>query len=747
MNHINHSFIWKLLLIVGFASGCIGDVDLAPQPPTLFPVESPTRKARQTLEGTKPAGTGVLNHGQVIVSHDEGEAWSYTLDLQPGENQVDLTSQKENGKESTEHTQALIVFEPDFPAQPSLDQVVSPTNQAGQQIGGTKPAQTSLELNGSEIVALDAETTWTHQLQLDEGEKVYDFSLVAIDASDKRSEPVDFEIELDQTPPAIVSKYPQGSDIPANALIFIAMDGPLAIAVDTVDPDIVVVKDSTDTKLSGVVIYNPLSYGLTTAVGLEADSSYTVSLDPTRFTDEAGNQAAVQPDWTWQFSTGPADDNTTPAVPVVELPTTVDPDSKHTTAREAALTGTKDSMTSVSINGLEVVTLNDSTAWAYTWALGVGENNLNVTARSVAGLESPPAMVQIFRDAVRPNPPTLDPAPPASVNDPLLVLLGTRQADTSVLYNGVVVVPRGPETNWVYNADLVPGVNEIELSARSADGMLSEPLLLVVDFVQEYEGPVEAGFKLMISLSLRDLARVDPIRTTFDTGSNHYSIDAWVEGPLEPGEVCQFDPIKKERQNIRYVGTITHYIGSKSGHTNPFWDPDYRAPNYLAALVTSGMFEHLGIGPEADRRDDNTGFQGGDLTDATGKIKLTTDDLGDVDGVTAATISSGAQVIEWLPLDRNLQRIQQGEYLIYILIGLDRDPNWVTSNDFETCWGDPVDNGRGQHRIVRRMGLGSVPYSVTIGQASEMAAPDQEHGVDQLRYITSEGVTLRWMKP
>ena len=729
-----------VLLLLALAAGCLGDVDLAPAPPTLFPVESPTRKARQTLEGTKPAGTAVLNHGEIIVEHGEAETWSYTLDLQPGENQIDLASQKGNGKESQEHVQATIVFEPDFPAQPTLDEIATPTNQTSQQIGGTKPAQTSLELNGAEIVELDAETTWTHQLQLDAGEKVYDFSLVAEDSRGKSSEPVDFQVELDQTPPVIVSRYPEGGGIPTNALIFVAMDGPLAIAVDAVNPDILVVKDSTDTKLTGVVLYNPLSYGLTAAVQLTANSSYTVTLDPALFTDEAGNQAGPRPAWTWQFQTGASPDNNAPAVPTLE------PVASPTTAREVALSGSKEAWTSISVNGLEVVAPNDSTTWTYAWQLAVGENNLNITAKSIAGLESPPAQVQIIREAVRPNPPTVDPAPPASVGDSLLVLQGTRDADTSVLYNGVVVVPRAPGTEWVYNADLVPGVNEIELAARSVDGVLSEPVRLLVDFVQEYGGPVEAGFKLVISLSLRDLSRVDPVRTTFDTGANHYSIDAWVEGPLEPGETCRFDPVKKERQDIRYVATITHYIGGKAGHDNPFWDPDYRAPNYLAALVTSGMFEHLGIGPDADRRDDATGFQGGDLTDATGRIKLTTGDLEEIDGITQATITAGAQVIEWLPLDRNLQRIQQGEYLINLLISLDRDPTWVVANDFETCWGDPADSGRGQHRIVRRMGLGEVPYTVTVGQASEMGAPDQEHGADQLRYITPEGVTFRWMK-
>jgi hypothetical protein len=267
-----------------------------------------------------------------------------------------------------------------------------------------------------------------------------------------------------------------------------------------------------------------------------------------------------------------------------------------------------------------------------------------------------------------------------------------------------------------------------------------------VDFTQQYEGPVEAGFKLMISFAFRDLSQVSPVRSTFDTGANHYSIDAWIEGPLEPGETCVFDQASKERQNIRYLATLVHYIGSKAGHNNPFWDADYRAPNYLAALVTGGVFDYLGLGPASDRRDDTTGFQSGDLVDGTGKIKLTIADLENIDGITEPTVSAGPYTIEWVPLDPQLQRIQQGEYLIYILLGLDRDPGWVANNDLETCWGDESFSDVGQHRIVRRMSLGAVPYSVTVGQTGELAAPDVEQGADQLRYLTGQGITFRWFK-
>ena len=179
---------------------------------------------------------------------------------------------------------------------------------------------------------------------------------------------------------------------------------------------------------------------------------------------------------------------------------------------------------------------------------------------------------------------------------------------------------------------------------------------------------------------------------------------------------------------------------------NPFLDEDYRAPDYLAALITGGVFVAAGFEPGADRRDDSTGQQGGDIVNAFGDVRISTSDLSLIDGVTAATRNHGVHVIEWLPLDRDLQRIQQGEYLVNVVINLDRDPVWPQTNDLETCWGDPADVSRGAHRIVRRVGLGATPFELTMGQSSELAGSDQEAGADQLRYVKPQGVTIRWVQ-
>ena len=53
-----------------FLVACIGDVELAPPAPTLYPVESPTSIPRQEIGGTKQAGTAVLNHGELIAPRE-----------------------------------------------------------------------------------------------------------------------------------------------------------------------------------------------------------------------------------------------------------------------------------------------------------------------------------------------------------------------------------------------------------------------------------------------------------------------------------------------------------------------------------------------------------------------------------------------------------------------------------------------------------------------------------------------------
>ena len=167
-----------------------------------------------------------------------------------------------------------------------------------------------------------------------------------------------------------------------------------------------------------------------------------------------------------------------------------------------------------------------------------------------------------------------------------------------MLLDGLPIACRDVDPTWAFAAPLSPGVNELRLTSKNDQGIESDPILHTVRYAQAYDGPVPSDFVLRVEFNLRDLNQIPEIRQEFVTGSNNYGIDAWVEGPLELGETCQMQD--GQRQNIRYVATIQHYIGTKAQHKVPFADEDYRGADYLAGLISGGVFSFLG--PEPGRR-------------------------------------------------------------------------------------------------------------------------------------------------
>ncbi|MBA7549401.1 hypothetical protein ES705_41882 [subsurface metagenome] len=75
-------------------------------------------------------------------------------------------------------------------------------------------------------------------------------------------------------------------------------------------------------------------------------------------------------------------DISTPTIPgldTITSPTNISPQ---------ILSGTKETNTSIWINGVEVVPLNSSTDWSYSYNLSEGANNISITSRDAAGNES-----------------------------------------------------------------------------------------------------------------------------------------------------------------------------------------------------------------------------------------------------------------------------------------------------------------------------------------------------------------------
>jgi hypothetical protein len=746
------------LLALAAATSCIGDADLPPAAPTLYPVVSPTTIPHQEIGGTKEAGTAVLNHGDEIVPADGSESWRADLPLVVGDNPLSLRARSRRGKQSRATT-ATIRYEPPCPPSPTLSALVSPTSSATQTLSGTKPPATAvvlttLDANGSpvgsiEVQALGDELTWQHALVLTGGDGRRAYALSSRDAAGRQSEPVLFNILLDTARPAAVDRYPASgaTGVPLDAAIEVALDEELALDASALPATVLTLhNDTAGVAVAATLTYNALAHSLTLRPAtLPAGNDFTATLAAADVADLAGNALAANA--TWSFATGSGSGAPAPTAPAITSGATT-----PTTASSAPLVGTKPANSSVWINDLEVAPLGAGVAWSTAWALNVGGNELSVVAKGPNGAASAPLVATIIRTVITPEPPVLSPAPPATSTSASVVLSGTKEADTAVLLFRDVAVCRTTDTSWGFVAPLVPGVNELLLRTRNAALVESDPVVVRVEYAQPYAGPVPPGFSLYVGLQLRDLSRVLPVSGSFDTGANHYSIDAWLEGPLDAGESCAYDSGAFERRSTKLAATLTHYRGTKAGHENPFSDADYRAADYLAALISAGALAGVGLGPGMDRRD-GAGHQSTavsnaltlaavDAIDATcGGVPALT-----LDGCTGATRVAGLEELLFEPIDPDGQRLRQGDYLLHVAIGLDRDPGWVGANDFETCWGDAAFTAEGGHRIVQRLSLGSTPYTVRADQIVELSGPDGEPAaVDgRLRYLAEDGVIVSW---
>jgi parallel beta-helix repeat protein len=81
------------------------------------------------------------------------------------------------------------------PAQPTLGAVTSPTNISSQTLSGTKETNTSIWINGVEVVPIDSSVTWSHTYNLSEGTN--NISITSRDAAGNESTALTTNIEYD----------------------------------------------------------------------------------------------------------------------------------------------------------------------------------------------------------------------------------------------------------------------------------------------------------------------------------------------------------------------------------------------------------------------------------------------------------------------------------------------------------------------------------------------------------------------
>lgn len=166
------------------------------------------------------------------------------------------------------------------PAQPTLDTVLSPTNVSPQTLSGNKESNTSIWINGVEVISANSGTTWSYDFELTEGE---------------------------------------------NSILIVSKD----------------------------------------TVGNKSNEIYaTIILD-----------------------------TIAPAIPNLEAV------NSPTNISSQILSGTKEANSSILINDTEVLSINSSTDWSYSYNLSEGTNNISVTSRDATGNESSAVLTIIEYDS------------------------------------------------------------------------------------------------------------------------------------------------------------------------------------------------------------------------------------------------------------------------------------------------------------------------------------------------------------
>jgi RHS repeat-associated protein len=272
------------------------------------------------------------------------------------------------------------------PPVPSLVAVASPIAAATQTLTGTKAADTGIMLNGVEVVAIDAQTSWTAEFTLQEGPNP--ISLTAFNADGLLSETVTAQIVRDTEAPSLISSTPFNGALlntPINTIDLVLHDESTAIDLAQSMAS-ASVTNSNNATISGAWTsqFNRLSFTADTAF---ADETYTVSL--TAIDTPLANSASVSMSFT--IDTGAPQPVTLAAV------------TSPTRTTPQLLSGTKEAGTAIVINGVQVVAPDNNTSWQYSLDLQEGANNLAIVAQDGAGNNSTPITASITLDTNGPK--------------------------------------------------------------------------------------------------------------------------------------------------------------------------------------------------------------------------------------------------------------------------------------------------------------------------------------------------------
>jgi len=385
---------------------------IAPAIPNLEAVSSPTNISSQILSGTKEDNSSILINDTEVVSINSSTDWSHPYNLSEGINNISVTSRDAAGNESLSIT-TNIILDTISPMVPTLNSIISPTNISTQVLRGTKEAETAILINGTEVIPINSETTWSYSLYLTEGTN--SIFITSCDAVGNESAAVNNSITLDTIPPTTPTIH---NIISPTNICTQLLSGNKEINSSILVNGVEVIFVNSVTTWS-------YSYNLS-----EGENNISIISKDTMGNESNKIYATI------------ILDTIAPAIPNLEAvtsPTNISPQ---------ILSGTKDTNSSILINGAEIISLNSSTNWSYSYNLSEGNNDISITSQDAAGNESSVIIATIECD---PNI-YVDAANVTGIED------GTKTYPFNTITEGIDAVISGKSvmvTSGTYNEQLI----------------------------------------------------------------------------------------------------------------------------------------------------------------------------------------------------------------------------------------------------------------------------------------------------
>jgi len=412
---------------------------------TLVTIISPTNIPMQALSGTKESNTSIWINGVAVIPINPNTTWTYNFNLSEGGNNISITSKDAAGNESLSIS-ANIFLDTISPMAPTLNSIISPNNISTQILSGTKEADTSILINGVEVILINSETIWSYNLHLTEGTN--SVLITSCDTTGNESSSVSTTIVLDISIP----ETPTLDDV---------------ISPTNISPQILSGIKETNTSIwinGAEVVPVNLFTGWCYYLSL-TEGTNNISITSC---DAVGNESFAVNAIVILDTIKPA----APTIDTITSPTNISPQT---------LSGTKEINASVWINNIEVIPVNPSTTWSYNFNLSEGGNNISIISKDTVGNESSENNITIILDTIAPTIPTLE-AVTSPTNISSQALSGTKEANTSIWFNGTEVTPFNSSTDWSHSYNLSEGSNNIEITSRDTVGNESTAVNTTIEY-------------------------------------------------------------------------------------------------------------------------------------------------------------------------------------------------------------------------------------------------------------------------